>query len=56
MFKEPLIHQTIKNGPVLNAKEVRDIFCGITSILEVHNNIRVVIQLNKLYFLNKGRL
>ncbi|XP_065886683.1 protein ECT2-like [Dysidea avara] len=40
VYKEPLVHHTFENGPILNVKEVRDIFGGIEGILEMHTKIK----------------
>ena len=41
VYKEPLLCDISDNGPLLNAKQVWDIFGDITGILEVHTEIKV---------------
>ncbi|XP_065886684.1 protein ECT2-like [Dysidea avara] len=40
VYKEPLVHHTFENAPILNVKEVRDILGGIEGILEMHTKIK----------------
>ena len=42
VYKEPLLCDISDNGPLLNAKQVWDIFGDITGILEVHTKIKVI--------------
>jgi len=44
VYKEPLLRDISDNGPILNSKQVWDIFGDITGILEVHTEIKVTMH------------